>query len=102
LVELDVPSWLPFNFELQLEGLAEAIKCEIRHVQKQSLGVTFIEELHMNERSRCIRSSSAEEDWSGRAGEQDAEADGASHPAGNLQTRLGNIVRSTRGQKYVR
>lgn len=102
LVELDVPSWLPFNFELQLEGFAEAIKCEIRHVQKQSLGVTFIEGLQMNERPQCIRSLSDEEDWSGRGDEHDAETEGASRPAGNLQSRLGNIVRSARGQKNVR
>lgn len=40
-IEIDAPSWLPFRFQLRIEGVPEPVTCEIRHVTKGGIGVNF-------------------------------------------------------------
>lgn len=42
LLELQVPSWLPFQFELVVEADKVVHTCEIRHSRPDRLGVYYI------------------------------------------------------------
>lgn len=42
LLEMAVPSWLPFKFELRIEGTGESFTCEVRHVLPSGVGVNFV------------------------------------------------------------
>ena len=41
LLELDVPSWLPYTFELAFEQPKIVIACEVAHRGKHGVGVAF-------------------------------------------------------------
>ena len=41
LLEMEVPSWLPFQFELALEPANERLTCQVRHVLSGAIGVMF-------------------------------------------------------------
>jgi hypothetical protein len=40
-IEIEVPSWLPFRFQLRIEGISDVLTCEIRHVTSHGIGVNF-------------------------------------------------------------
>jgi hypothetical protein len=42
LLELDIPSWLPFSFDLVIEASRFQTACEIRHQRANAVGVRFI------------------------------------------------------------
>jgi hypothetical protein len=41
LLEMEVPTWLPFQFELALEPGSEKLTCQVRHVLNGAIGVMF-------------------------------------------------------------
>ena len=41
LLELDVPSWLPYTFELVFEHPKLALSCEVAHRGRHGVGVAF-------------------------------------------------------------
>ena len=42
LLEMDVPSWLPFRFELVVDADKSVHTCEIRHSRPDRLGVYYV------------------------------------------------------------
>lgn len=42
LLELDVPAWLPYNFELMIEDPKMTIACEVKHRGQHGVGVAFL------------------------------------------------------------
>ena len=45
LLELDVPAWLPYNFELMIEDPKLVIACEVKHRGQHGVGVAFLSNL---------------------------------------------------------
>ena len=45
LLELAVPAWLPYNFELQIEDPRMVIACEVKHRGLHGVGVAFLSNL---------------------------------------------------------
>ena len=43
LLDLQVPSWLPFRFELLIESDRSLHTCEIKHARPDKLGVYFLD-----------------------------------------------------------
>ena len=41
-LEMQPPAWLPFSFELLRDGDPAAVRCEIRHVMPNGIGVRFV------------------------------------------------------------
>lgn len=54
LLELEVPSWLPFQFELLLDADKSVHTCEIRHSRPDRLGVYYIDFSESQTRGRRI------------------------------------------------
>lgn len=42
LLELDMPAWLPFNFQLTIESTRFVALCEVRHSSGRQAGVRFM------------------------------------------------------------
>ena len=42
LLELNTPSWLPFNFQLTIEATRFRTMCEVRHHSANAIGVRFL------------------------------------------------------------
>ena len=70
LLELDLPSWLPYNFRLLIDTSNFASDCEIRHHGPRSVGVRFIEAAGLREQSGDpgARSSADADQWMGQGG----------------------------------
>jgi hypothetical protein len=67
-LELVMPPWLPYNFQLTIEATQFTSMCEVRHSGPNSLGVRFMEAAASDYeplRGADTRSSSAEECWMG-------------------------------------
>jgi hypothetical protein len=62
LIELEVPSWLPFRFELLVEPENEVQVCEIRHVLSGAIGVQFVASAS---RLSSIRTKDEVAEWMG-------------------------------------
>jgi hypothetical protein len=62
LLELTVPAWLPFQFELLIEADHSLHQCEIRHSRPDRLGVFFLDFGHTPMR---LRSKNEIDDWMG-------------------------------------
>ena len=45
LLELDVPAWLPYNFELVIDDPKMVIACEVKHRGLHGVGVSFLSNL---------------------------------------------------------
>lgn len=44
-LELEPPSWLPFQFQLQIEGDPRLHTCELRHARPDGIGIRFYDAL---------------------------------------------------------
>ena len=64
-LEVDTPSWVPFQFELLLDDSDASIACEFRHTRPQGIGVAFVQEV---QRERPITSSADQiDEWLGNS-----------------------------------
>lgn len=65
LIELDVPSWLPFTFELVREGEPpQVMRCEIRHMTPTAVGLLFLDSAAL-ETHRSVGPIGLRDEWSG-------------------------------------
>jgi hypothetical protein len=62
LLELDVPEWLPFQFELMIELDNSVHTCQIRHTKPSAVGVNFLD---FAEAPSRLQSKSEVDDWIG-------------------------------------
>lgn len=62
LLELAVPSWLPFQFELMIESDQSVHTCEIRHVRPDKIGVYFLD---FGPGQSRLQSKTEYDDWLG-------------------------------------
>ena len=46
LLELEVPTWLPNNFDLVIEDPKLLIACDVRHRGQYGIGVAFLDNMH--------------------------------------------------------
>lgn len=72
LLELDRPSWLPFNFQLTIESAKYATWCEVRHHSVSQVGVRFMSAVEQaaldRQRASDNRSLNDSDAWMGDAG----------------------------------
>lgn len=90
LLEMDVPSWLPFSFDLQIGDSADMLKCEIRHVLPNAVGVTFALP-DSRSPSKTWTAASQEEEWGGKRTKTLKTARGSVEPA-SLSRRPPGII----------
>lgn len=62
LLELRVPSWLPFQFELLIESDRSVHTCEIRHSRPDGIGVFFLD---LGGQQTRLRSTGDIDQWIG-------------------------------------
>ena len=69
LLQFDQPSWLPFTFQLTVEGTRFTSMCEIRHTSVNGMGVRFLAAVTNAEVDRLgatgVRSLSDPDAWMG-------------------------------------
>lgn len=63
-IDVDHPSWLPFRFRLIVESQRLDTDCEIRHQQKTSVGVMFIQR-RADDRPVNLASVNERSSWTG-------------------------------------
>lgn len=65
LLQFDVPPWMPFAFDLVIDGAPQAVyHCETRHVSKVAVGVTFVEKTEVA--ASFHKAISEIEEWTGK------------------------------------
>ena len=93
LLELDRPSWLPFNFQLTIEATRFVTMCEVRHHSQGHVGVRFMTAVEYaaldRRRASDNRSLNDADAWSG-------DADGATAPSDRPQGNGNSIARTLR------
>jgi hypothetical protein len=93
LLELDRPSWLPFNFQLTIESTRYVTMCEVRHHSPRHVGVRFMTAVEHaaldRQRASDNRSLHDNDAWMGDAG-------GSTTPADRLSASGSAIARSLR------
>lgn len=71
LLELDRPSWLPFNFQLTIEAAKYVTWCEVRHHSASHVGVRFMSAVEQaaldRQRASDNRSLNDSDAWMGNA-----------------------------------
>ncbi|MFM9937914.1 MAG: PilZ domain-containing protein [Hyphomicrobiaceae bacterium] len=68
LLELPPPKWLPFQFDLFLDGSSSAISCEIRHVTAHGVGVHFQVPAAIEQPDTPMTDFCEQDRWSGLPG----------------------------------
>lgn len=68
-LEVEPPSWLPFQFEVRIDGQDKSRACTLRHVLSRGVGVSFVEledvRTEMADRGAITIDNAAE--WMGKA-----------------------------------
>lgn len=65
-LELNAPEWLPFRFELRIDGDGKRFVCELRHALSGGVGVTFCEEDQKRTGPQDRPAAAEVEQWTGQ------------------------------------
>lgn len=66
MLEFIPPAWLPFNFTVLIEGSAESIPCQIRHMVPHGVGVNFSQHLSEHQIPACAPTIEQFQQWTGK------------------------------------
>jgi hypothetical protein len=79
LLELDRPSWLPFNFQLTIDSVKHVTWCEVRHHSANQVGVRFLSAVEQaaldRQRAADNRPVNDSDAWMGNAAVSSVPAD---------------------------
>ncbi len=82
MLEFTPPAWLPFNFTVLIEGSAESMPCQIRHVVPHGVGVNFSQSLSEHQVSVCAPTIEQFQRWTGnKAGANRSPSSSRQHGA---------------------
>ena len=95
LLALEMPSWLPFNFQLTIEATRFTTMCEVRHHTAHAVGVRFLAAVEYaaidRQRASNNRSLHDSDAWMG-------DVEGAVPAATNTALDRNGIARAFRGR----